>query len=131
MGLFGMHLWSAGKKIVVCEGEVDTMTVSMIQGNKFATVGVPHGAQSAKKHLLKHLDYLKNFEEIILMFDQDEAGISSAKACAEVLPLGKTKIAVFHTKIQTSVFAGTSGAIITAIHQTQSYGQMASSAWRI
>ena len=122
MGLFGMHLWSAGKKIVVCEGEVDTMTVSMIQGNKFATVGVPHGAQSAKKHLLKHLDYLKNFEEIILMFDQDEAGIASAKACAEVLPLGKTKIAVLpHKDPNECLLQGQSGAIITAIHQAQSY----------
>ena len=49
MGLFGMHLWSAGKKIVVCEGEIDTMTVSMIQGNKFATVGLaPWSAVSQK-----------------------------------------------------------------------------------
>ena len=47
MGL-GQHLWSSGKKIVVCEGEVDTMTVSMIQGNKFATVGLPHGAVSQR-----------------------------------------------------------------------------------
>ena len=92
----------------------------MIQGNKFATVGVPHGAQSAKKHLLKHLDYLKNFEEIILMFDQDEAGIASAKACAEVLPLGKTKIAVLpHKDPNECLLQGQSGAIITAIHQAQ------------
>ena len=122
MGLYGQHLWSAGKKIVVCEGEIDTMTVSMIQGNKFATVGLPHGAQSAKKHLLKSLDYLNNFEEIILMFDQDDAGISSAKACAEVLPLGKTKIAVLpHKDPNECLLNGKSGAIITAIHQAQSY----------
>lgn len=98
------------------------MTTSMIQGNKFATVGVPHGAQSAKKHLLRHLDYLNNFEEIILMFDQDDAGISSAKACAEVLPLGKTKIAVLpHKDPNECLQKGQSGAIITAIHQAQSY----------
>ena len=122
MGLYGQHLWSSGKKIVVCEGEIDTMTVSMIQGNKFATVGLPHGAQSAKKHLLRSLDYLNNFEEIILMFDQDDAGISSAKACAEVLPLGKTKIAVLpHKDPNECLVNGQSGAIITAIHQAQSY----------
>ena len=118
MGLFGWHLWSAGKKIVVCEGEIDCMTVSQIQGHKFATVSVPHGAQSAKKHLLKELDYLSNFDEIVLMFDQDTAGIEAAKACAEVLPLGRTKIAVLpHKDPNACLMAGDAGAIITAIHQ--------------
>ena len=118
MGLFGWHLWSSGKKIVVTEGELDCMTVSQVQGHKFATVSVPHGAQSAKKHLLKEIDYLTNFEEIVLMFDQDTAGIEAAKACAEVLPLGKTKIAVLPYKdANECLLNGDAGAIITAIHQ--------------
>ena len=122
MGLFGWHLWSSGKKIVVTEGEIDCMTVSQIQGHKFATVSVPHGAQSAKKHLLQEIDYLTKFEEIILMFDQDTAGIESAKACAEVLPLGKTKIAVLPYKdANECLLNGEAGAVITAIHQAAVY----------
>ena len=122
MGLFGWHLWSSGKKLVVAEGEIDAMTISQIQNHKFATVSVPHGAQSAKKHLLKEIDYLSNFDEIILMFDQDTAGIEAAKACAEVLPLGKTKIAVLPYKdANECLMQGEAGAIITAIHQAQLY----------
>ena len=28
MQLFGQHLWTSGRKIVICEGEIDTCTVS-------------------------------------------------------------------------------------------------------
>ena len=122
MGLFGMHLWSSGRKITVCEGELDAMTVSQVQGHKFATVSVPHGAQSAKKHLLKNIDYLNGFSEIILMFDQDEAGQAAAQACAEVLPIGKTKIAVLPMKdANECLVAGDAAAIITAIHQAADF----------
>lgn len=122
MGLFGWHLWSSGKKLVVTEGEICCLSVSQVQNHKFATCSVPHGAQSAKKHLLKEIDYLSNFEEIILMFDQDTAGIEAAKACAEVLPLGKTKIAVLpHKDANECLMKGEAGAIITAIHQAQQY----------
>ena len=121
-GLFGMHLWSSGKKIVICEGELDAMSVSQIQNHKFATVSVPHGAQSAKKHLLQHIDYLNNFSEIVLMFDQDEAGQAAAQACAEVLPIGKTKIAVLPMKdANECLVAGNAAAIISAIHQAADF----------
>jgi len=122
MGLFAQNLWSTGKKLVVTEGEIDCMSVSQVQQHKFATTSVPHGAQSAKKHLLKEMDYLSGFQEIILLFDQDEAGVEAAKACAEVLPLGKTKIAYLPYKdANEALLAGDAGAIITAIHQAQPF----------
>lgn len=122
MGLFGMHLFSNGKKIVVCEGEIDTLSVAQTQNLKFAVVGVPHGAQSAKKHLLKHMDYLSGFQEIILMFDQDESGQSAAQACAEVLPVGKVKIAVLPRKDANECLCnGENSAIITAIHEAADF----------
>ena len=58
MTLFGSHLWSNGKKIVVTEGEIDAMSVSQVQNNKWPTVSVPNGAQSAKKAIIKNYDYL-------------------------------------------------------------------------
>ena len=122
MGLFGQHLWANGRKIVITEGEIDCMSVSQVQGNKFATVSVPHGAQSAKKHLLKAIDYLAGFEEIILMFDQDEAGQAAAQACAEVLPVGRVKIAVLpHKDPNECLVKGEGGAIIKAIFNAQDF----------
>lgn len=123
MGLFGMHLFSKGKKIIICEGEIDTLSVAQTQNLKgYPVVGVPHGAQSAKKHLLKHIDYLSGFSEIILMFDEDESGRNAAQACAEVLPTGKVKIANLPRKDANECLCnGENNAIITAIHEAADF----------
>jgi len=124
MTLFGSHLWSKGKKIVVCEGEIDAMTVSQIQGHKWATVSIPSGSQSAKKSLMKALDYLSNFDEIVLMFDADEAGQSAALDCAEALPIGSTKIATMPEGFKDPnecMLGGKSAEIINAIHQANDF----------
>lgn len=122
MPLFGMHLWSSGRKVVVCEGELDAMSVSQVQQHKFATISVPQGAQSAKKALLNHIDYLNKFAEIILMFDSDSAGQKAALECAEVLPIGKVKIATLPYKdANECLVKGDAGSIINAIHQAADY----------
>jgi len=124
MTLFGSHLWSKGKKIVVCEGEIDAMTVSQIQGHKWATVSIPSGSQSAKKSLMKALDYLSNFDEIVLMFDADEAGQSAALDCAEALPIGKVKIATMPEGFKDPnecMLGGKSAEIINSIHQANDF----------
>ena len=54
---FGAPLWGKGKKLVVTEGEIDAMSVSQAQGNKWAVVSVPNGAQGAKKHMGLNFDY--------------------------------------------------------------------------
>ena len=47
-GLFGQHLWgNEGKKLVITEGEIDCLTVSQLQGNKWPVVSIPNGAQGA------------------------------------------------------------------------------------
>jgi len=124
MTLFGSHLWSKGRKIVVCEGEIDAMTVSQIQGHKWATVSIPSGSQSAKKSLMKALDYLSNFSEIVLMFDADEAGQSASIDCAEALPIGKVKIATMPEGFKDPnecMLGGKSAEIINAIHQANDF----------
>lgn len=92
--LFGQQLWrNGGKRVVITEGEIDAMSVSQLQGNKWPVVSVPHGAQGAKRDLEKHLDWLEQFEEIVLMFDMDEPGQAAARKCAMLFTPGKAKIA--------------------------------------
>lgn len=92
--LFGQHLWGAkGKMVVVTEGEIDCMTVSQMQGNKWPVVSIPNGAQGAAKALSKHLDWLQGYESIILMFDMDEPGRKAASECAELFKPGTCKVA--------------------------------------
>jgi twinkle protein len=91
--LFGANLWNQGKKLVITEGEIDALTVSQVQNNKWPVVSVPNGAQGALKAIKRSLDYLDRFEEVIFMFDMDEPGQKAAQECAELLEAGKAKLA--------------------------------------
>lgn len=91
--LFGANLWNGGKKIVVTEGEIDALTVSQVQGNKWPVVSVPNGAQGSLKAIKKSLEYLSRFEEVIFMFDMDEPGQKAAAECVQLFEAGKAKIA--------------------------------------
>lgn len=92
--LFGQNLWGqGGKKVVITEGEIDALTVSQLQGNKWPVVSVQNGAQGAAKSIKKALDWLESFEEVVFMFDMDEPGQKAARECAELLSPGKAKIA--------------------------------------
>ena len=123
MTFFGSHLWKSGKKLVITEGEIDCMSVSQIQNHKWATVSLVNGAASAKKTLLANWDYLLNFDEIILMFDQDEAGQLAVEQCAEILPVTKARVASLgeYKDANEALVANDTQAIINAIFSAQRY----------
>lgn len=83
--LFGQQLWGSGKAIVITEGEFDALSVYSVRKN-WPVVSVPNGAQGAKKALSKNLEYLLGFDEIILMFDNDNAGNQAAQECVQLFP---------------------------------------------
>jgi twinkle protein len=92
--LYGQQLWrDGGKMVVVTEGEIDCLTVSQLQGNKWPVVSVPSGAQGAKKALMGQLEWLERFDTVVLMFDDDEPGNKAAKECAPLFTPGKCKLA--------------------------------------
>ena len=120
LSLFGQNLWSSGKKIVVTEGEIDAMSVSQIQNNRWPTVSVPNGAQGAKRALSKNLEYFNGFDEVILMFDMDEAGQAAVKDCVDLFKPGKCKIATLPLKdANECLVAGKADAVIQAIWNAQ------------
>ncbi len=124
VALYGSHLWKSGKKLTICEGEVDTISASICNGNhKWPVVGIPFGTASAKKSLLENWDYLMNFQEIVLLFDNDKAGIEAARECAEALPLGRVKIAstLPLNDVNECLVAGNKKAVIEAIWQAETY----------
>jgi twinkle protein len=122
-GLFGQHLWGqGGRKIVVTEGEIDAMSVSQVQGNKWPVVSVPNGAQGAKKALAKTLDWLCSFDEVILMFDQDVPGKEAMAECASLFPPGKCKLASLSMKDPNELLvAGRGEEIVSAIWQAKAW----------
>ena len=93
-GLYGKWLWrDSGKMVVVTEGELDALSVSQAQGNKWPVVSLRNGAAGAVKCIEKDLEWLERFDTVVLWFDDDEAGNKAVeKACQRLSP-GKCKIA--------------------------------------
>lgn len=120
--LFGAHLWNGGKKIVVTEGEIDCLSVAEMFQCKYPVVSIPLGVNSAKKACAANYEYFDSFDEIILMFDMDDAGREATNEAAEVLPAGKVKVAVLPMKDANECLkAGNGKAIIDAIWNAQPY----------
>lgn len=121
--LFGQHLWrDGGKKVVITEGEIDCMTVSQLQDNKWPVVSVPNGAQSAKKYIAKNIDWLNKFETVVLMFDNDEPGKDAINECAPLFRPGACKVARLDLKdANDMLLAGRGGEVIKAIWDAREY----------
>jgi twinkle protein len=113
ISLFGQNLWrDGGKSVIITEGEIDCMSVSQVQGNKYPVVSVPSGASSAKKYIKRELEWLSKFEKIILMFDNDEAGTKASVECANILPVKKAYIAKLPMKDANELLVSNLGSKI-------------------
>lgn len=121
--LFGQHLWrDGGKRVVITEGEIDAMSVSQLQGNKWPVVSVPNGATGAKKSLQAALEWLERFEEVVLMFDQDEPGRAAVAECAPLFTPGKCKVASLPLKDANEMLKADRGReVIDAIWGAKPY----------
>ena len=120
--MFGQHLWErGGKKIVITEGEIDAMTVYQVN-NGWPVVSLPNGVQSAERSIKDNLEFLSSYNEIIIMFDNDEPGQTAAKVVAAILPPGKAKIASLPLKdANDCLMNGQSKQIVSAIWQASPY----------
>ena len=91
--LFGQHLFpTSGKRIVITEGELDAASCYEVMSG-WPMVSLPHGAASAKKDLQKAIPFLQGYQEIVLFFDNDEAGRTATELASGILPAGRVKVA--------------------------------------
>jgi twinkle protein len=112
---FGQHLpIKSTRKLVVTEGELDALSVSQVQGNKWPVVSLPLGAAGGANTFKQELKFLCQFDEVILMFDEDEPGRAAAKACAQLLPPGTAKIATLLMKDANELLVAGRGDEITS-----------------
>jgi len=93
--LFGRHVFGDrfDRQVIICEGELDAMSVAQETDFKTAVVSVNSGAQSAAKVLKANYLWLDRFEEIILWLDDDEPGQLATEECAKLFKVGKVRIA--------------------------------------
>jgi twinkle protein len=122
-GLYGQHLWSGkGKKAIVCEGEIDALSVSQSQGNRWPVYSVPNGAAGASKAIRNSIELLDGYDEVIFCFDSDDAGTKASRECAQVLKPGKAKIAKLPLKDANEMLqSGRVKELVDCIWQAQVY----------
>ena len=123
VGLFGQHKWKGNQKMItITEGEIDAMSVSKVQGNRWPVVSVPSGAKSAKKYIKKNLEYLESFENVVLIFDNDEAGNQASIECAQLFSPKKALISKLPLKDANDMLVSDRGKdIISHIWNAKAY----------
>ena len=122
--LFGQHLFpSSGKRVVITEGELDAASCQEAMPG-WPMVSLPSGAAAARKSVQRAIPWLQGYEEIVLFFDNDEAGRKAAEEAASVLPPGKTKITSIsgdYKDASDALQAGDADAIRRAIWDAKPY----------
>lgn len=90
--LFGAQCQpTTGRAVVVCEAEVDCMSLWQALGGRTVCVSVPNGCKSFKA-IKDNYEYLDKFDSIILCMDGDKAGREAVEKMVQYLPQKKVKI---------------------------------------
>jgi len=93
--LFGQHLFEPHKElqITVTEGEYDAMSAYEMMGSRWPVVSVINGTGSAVLDVKRNFEYLNGFKNVVLSFDNDEAGQAAVKSITALpWPPGKLRI---------------------------------------
>ena len=105
--LFGQSTPGVGRKrIIITEGELDALAVAQAMYEKTgkiwgAIVSIP--SATGLKNLLDQRDWVNTYSEIVLCFDQDDAGQAAVEKAAKMFPVGKVKVATLPRKDASDV----------------------------
>lgn len=127
--LYGQWLWSNGgggkfeKKVIITEGELDALSVHEIFPN-WPVVSLPNGARSARQSIQNQLEWLQEFDCVVLFFDNDKDGRDAVEEAAAVLPTGSVKVAKLDPRYKDAsdaLQASDSKAISNAVWNAESW----------
>ena len=94
--LFGRSKFNGGgKRLIITEGEIDAMSVAQASFDQYQKIYPVVGMSSSvmTKSLLEHRDWIRSFEEVVLMLDEDEAGRKALEEAIKIVGIDKVKIA--------------------------------------
>lgn len=124
--LFGQKKFNpGGKRLIITEGEIDAMAVQQANIDRwdrfFPVVSLRSSAQV--KDLIELRDYARSFKEVVLLFDQDEAGEKATQEAVSIIGYDKVKVGTMPFKDASDLYIneGTDGvqrAIFDAVSQT-------------
>lgn len=88
--LFNMDKVNVSEPLLITEGEFDCL--SAIESGFKNAVSIPSGVNSTNEWITSNWTFIEQFEEIIIWFDNDEAGIKGAREVFNRLPNASVKI---------------------------------------
>ena len=88
--LFNMDKVDITKLLLITEGEIDCL--SAIEAGFKNAVSIPSGVNGTNEWINSNWTFIEQFEEIIIWFDNDEAGIKGAREVFNRLPNKTVKI---------------------------------------
>ena len=122
-GLFGQHLYSSGKRLVITEGELDAMAVQTAWYKRYKAFYPVVSLRSASsvKDLIAERDWIRNFDEVILWFDGDDAGREAVKEAARIIGYDKIKIAKSSEKDACELWIKDPDSLLKTIYNSVDY----------
>ena len=123
-GLFGQRKFNGGKRVVVVEGEEDALAVAQAYYDKYEkiypVVALP--SSTAINIVIEQRTWLRGFDEVILMLDQDAAGQAKIPEMSRAIGFDKVKVAKLSEKDASDVLTKHDGSLILqAIYDSQPY----------
>ena len=94
--LFGQEKFSAdGMRLIICEGEIDALSVAQAVFDRYQkiypVVALPSSTMT--KVLVEQRTWIRSFKEVVLCFDEDEAGHEAQENAIKIIGFDKVKIA--------------------------------------
>jgi len=122
-GMFGQNLYSGGPRIVITEGELDAMSVQSAWYKKYKTFYPVVSLRSASsvKDLIRERDWIRNFDEVILWLDNDDAGREATKEAARIIGYDKIKIAKSSEKDASDLWIKDPDKVLKTIYDAVDY----------
>jgi len=104
--LFGQSVSTGGKTLVITEGEIDAMAVAQANLDHYdriyPVVSIP--SASMVDCILHNREFVRNFQDVVLMLDQDEAGKEAAEKAAKIIGADRVRIAKFPFKDPSDLY---------------------------
>ena len=121
---FGLNNYQSGKRLVITEGELDAMAVQSAWYERYQAfypvISLRNGCNSVSD-LIECRDRIRNFDEVIIWFDNDEPGQEAAQAAARILDYDKIKIAKSTEKDACDLWMKEPKAVLKAIYDAVEY----------
>ena len=124
-GLFGKDKFSGGgRRLIICEGEIDALSVAQAtyeKYNKFYPI-VALSSSVMTKSILENRDWVRSFQEVIICFDEDEAGHKARDDAIKIIGLDKVKFTTLPENDANDVLKKHGGArLLQAIYEATHY----------